>query len=32
VDGEWKWNGVYREVADAIPEINSSATGDKDEQ
>ncbi len=32
VDGVWKWNGVYREVADAIPEINSSATGDKDGQ
>ena len=32
VDGVWKWKGVYREVAVAIPEINSSATGDKDEQ
>jgi len=32
VDGVWQWKGVYREVADAIPEINSSATGDKDEQ
>lgn len=32
VDGEWKWTGVYREVADAIPEINRSATSDKDEQ
>ena len=32
MDGVWKWNGVYREVADAIPEINRSATGDKDEQ
>ncbi|MEO6051477.1 MAG: FHA domain-containing protein [Pyrinomonadaceae bacterium] len=32
VDGVWKWKGVYREVADAIPEINSSASGDKDEQ
>lgn len=32
VEGVWKWKGVYREVADAIPEINSSATGDKDEQ
>ena len=32
VDGVWKWKGVYREVADAIPEINSSATGDKNEQ
>ncbi|MGE3465299.1 MAG: FHA domain-containing protein [Pyrinomonadaceae bacterium] len=31
-NGVWKWKGVYREVADAIPEINSSATGDKDEQ
>jgi hypothetical protein len=32
VNGEWKWKGVSREVADAIPEINSSATGDKDEK
>ncbi|MFN0280282.1 MAG: FHA domain-containing protein [Pyrinomonadaceae bacterium] len=32
VDGAWKWKGVYREVADAIPEINRSATGDKDER
>ncbi len=32
VEGVWKWKGVYREVADAIPEINNSATGDKDEQ
>ncbi len=32
IDGAWKWEGVYREVADAIPEINNSATGDKDEQ
>ncbi|CAN5467649.1 hypothetical protein BH10ACI2_BH10ACI2_03080 [soil metagenome] len=32
VDGIWKWKGVYREVADAIPEIINSATGDKDEQ
>lgn len=32
IDGVWKWKGVYREVADAIPEINRSATGDKDEQ
>jgi hypothetical protein len=31
-NGEWKWKGVYREVADAIPEINSSATGDRTEQ
>lgn len=31
-NGIWKWNGVYREVADAIPEINFSATGDKDDQ
>lgn len=31
VDDVWKWKGVYREVADAIPEINRSATGDKDE-
>jgi len=32
VDGVWKWKGLYREVADAIPEISSSATSDKDEQ
>jgi pSer/pThr/pTyr-binding forkhead associated (FHA) protein len=32
VNAEWKWRGVYREVAAAIPEINNSATGDKDEQ
>ena len=32
VDGVWKWKGVYREVADAIPEINSTATADRDEQ
>lgn len=32
VNGVWKWKGVYKEVADAIPEINNSATGDKDEQ
>lgn len=31
-NGVWTWKGVYREVADAIPEINSTATGDKDEQ
>jgi hypothetical protein len=31
-NGRWTWKGVYREVADAIPEVNSSATGDKDEQ
>ncbi|HEV7701245.1 MAG TPA: FHA domain-containing protein [Pyrinomonadaceae bacterium] len=31
-NGVWTWKGVYREVADAIPEINSSATGDKDDQ
>ncbi len=31
VDGAWKWKGVYREIADAIPEINRSITGDKDE-
>ena len=30
--GIWKWKGVYREIADAIPEINGSATGDSDEQ
>ncbi len=32
INGEWKWKGVYKEVAAAIPEIGSSATGDKDEQ
>lgn len=32
VDGTWQWKGVYREVADAIPELSSSATGDKDDQ
>jgi len=32
VNGIWNWKGVYREVADAVPEINQSATGDKDEQ
>ena len=31
-DGKWTWKGVYRESADAIPEINFSATGDADEQ
>jgi hypothetical protein len=31
-NGVWKWKGVYREVAEMIPEINSPATGDKDEQ
>ena len=30
--GVWKWKGVYREIAQAIPEINSSATGDRDDQ
>ena len=30
--GLWKWKGVYREVAAAVPEIGSSATGDPDEQ
>ena len=30
--GVWKWKGVYREVAAAIPEIGNSATGDPDEQ
>lgn len=30
--GEWKWKGVYKEVAAAIPEINGSATGDADER
>ena len=32
VDGVWKWKGIYRENADSIPEIKSSATSDKDEQ
>ncbi len=32
VDGAWKWKGVYREVAEAIPEINATATADKDAQ
>jgi hypothetical protein len=31
-NGVWKWKGVYTEVAEMIPEINSPATGDKDEQ
>ncbi len=31
-NGVWKWNGVYKEIADAIPEIKNSATGDRDEQ
>lgn len=31
-DGVWKWKGVYREAADAIPEINGSTTGDADDQ
>lgn len=31
-NGVWKWKGVYKEVADAIPEIGSSATGDRNEQ
>jgi predicted CXXCH cytochrome family protein len=30
--GIWKWKGVYKEIADSIPEINSSATGDANEQ
>lgn len=30
--GEWKWKGVYKEVAAAIPEISSSATGDANER
>jgi pSer/pThr/pTyr-binding forkhead associated (FHA) protein len=30
--GVWKWKGVYKEVADAIPEIKGSATGDANEQ
>src|SRR5439155_25641297 len=32
VDGVWKWKGLFREDAEAIPEINNAATGDKDEQ
>jgi pSer/pThr/pTyr-binding forkhead associated (FHA) protein len=32
VDGVWKWKGLYREVAAAIPELQNSATADKDEQ
>lgn len=31
-DGKWKWQGIYREVADAIPEIQGSAIADKDDQ
>ena len=31
-NGSWKWKGVYTEVAAAVPEIGSSATGDPDEQ
>jgi pSer/pThr/pTyr-binding forkhead associated (FHA) protein len=31
-NGEWKWQGVYREVAAAIPEITGSATADANEQ
>jgi hypothetical protein len=31
-EGKWTWRGVHNEVADAIPEINSSATGDANEQ
>ena len=30
--GVWKWKGVYREVADAIPEMNVSAAGDANDQ
>ncbi|MFN6963464.1 MAG: FHA domain-containing protein [Pyrinomonadaceae bacterium] len=30
--GTWQWKGVYREIAEAIPEIGGSATGDRDEQ
>jgi hypothetical protein len=32
VDGTWKWKGLYSEVAAGIPELQSAATGDKDEQ
>jgi len=31
-NGSWNWKGVYSEVAAAIPEIGSSATGDPNEQ
>lgn len=31
-NGRWIWQGVYREVAEAIPELMRPATGDKDEQ
>ncbi len=31
-NGVWRWNGVYSEIAAAIPEIGNSATGDPDEQ
>ncbi|MBP9663406.1 MAG: FHA domain-containing protein [Pyrinomonadaceae bacterium] len=31
-DGKWTWQGLYREEADAIPEVNAPATGDKDDQ
>jgi hypothetical protein len=31
-NGVWKWKGVYRETAELIPEINSPATGDANEQ
>jgi hypothetical protein len=31
-DGQWKWKGLYREVAAGIPELKYAATGDKDEQ
>jgi len=31
-NGVWTWKGVYKEVADAIPEINSPATGDRNDQ
>lgn len=29
---QWTWQGVYAEVAEAVPEITGTATGDKDEQ
>ncbi|PYT01717.1 MAG: hypothetical protein DMF63_02405 [Acidobacteria bacterium] len=31
-NGSWNWKGVHLEVAAAVPEIGSSATGDPDEQ
>ncbi len=31
-EAKWTWQGLYREEADAIPEVNAPATGDKDDQ